>query len=79
MSYIYTPDMITLGRCETYKNKREFGRKMRLVMEDLKQSVPPEYIQYAVWCNEKPIPRAHDLYTRLGCISVKIRIPKETV
>lgn len=74
---IITDNMVTLARTEDYKNKREFGRKLRLVTKDLEQSVPVEYRQYAVWCINKPTPRSHELYFRTGVISVQIRLPKE--
>jgi len=70
-------NMFTMGSFQTYRNKRELGRKLRILTRLLKKSVPAEYIKSAIWRITKPVIRAHDPLARIGFISWKIKLPKE--
>lgn len=71
--------MFTMGSFKTYRNKRELRRKLHILIRLLKESVPVEYVESALWRITKPIIRAHDPLARIGFISWKIRLPKELI
>ena len=64
-----------IGNYRTYKNKREYKRKLK-ALEMSAIVYASARIHELIWKHIKPNPRAHDPYARIGWISWKTPLPK---